>query len=305
MPLLHLPLELLLLTLENLDVPSLATFLATSPSLTNLLTAVSPSLIRRHPTLLHAAASSNYTLLLQHLLTLLPATTLDSRQHTPLYRAAEAGALGSVALLQHTPKPVRKFAVETPLAVAARNGRASVVQLLLLLPTHAACAPRALVAAAGAGHEEIVAMLLGAVNGAERTAALCAASAAGRGKVVQLLLDAGVRAAAADSDGSTPLHHACRGGSAEVLRTLLAREEVREKVDAQDCHGWTALHWAVFKEWEEGREALMSVGADAQVKNDDGLPAGGWEGDEEVAQWESMLLPPTVEMAALRVEIAV
>jgi ankyrin repeat protein len=307
MQLLHLPLELLLLTLENLDVTSLTTFLATSPSLTTLLTAVSPSLIRRHPTLLHSAAAANYPQLLQHLLTLLPATTLDARQHTPLFRAAEAGALDTVALLQHTPEPSRKFAVETPLAVAARNGRLPVVRLLL--STSAACAPRALISAAGAGHKDVVELLLpSVVGGAERTAALCAASSAGHEGVVRFLLSSGVQAARADSDGSTPLHHASRGGSLEVLNVLLERSEVREKIDAQDCHGWTPLHWAVFKEWETGRLALVEAGADAQVRNDDGLPAGGWEGDdEEVARWERMLAPSEGEMQqqVIRVEIAV
>ncbi|KAA8909851.1 ankyrin repeat-containing domain protein [Sphaerosporella brunnea] len=300
MQLLHFPIELVLLTLENLDVSSLATFLASSPSLAKTISSVSPRLITTQPTLLHAAAARNYTTLLQHLLTLLPATTLDSRQHTALYRAAEAGALDAVRLLRFKPEPARRFATETPLSVAARNGRTAVVSLLL--PSNLGAAPWALVAAAAAGNADIAQLLV--PHCYELTPALCAASAAGHVDIIELLLSAGGSADAADIDGSTPLHYACRSGKAGVAQKLLAMQAVRCKVDAQDCHGWTALHWAQFCGEKEVKDMLIAAGADVNVTNDDGRPAGGW-GDEDApdddfSAWERMFVDvPTPRLAVV------
>ncbi|KAI5853607.1 ankyrin repeat-containing domain protein [Tricharina praecox] len=279
--LLSLPLELVLLVLENLDLPSLADFLSISPSLTASITAIAPSLVTKQPTLLHLAASRNHPALLSHLLTLLPATTLDSRKHTPLYRAAESGALATLQLLlsRGTVEPVRRFASETPLTVAARRGHLSAVSLLL--PTSAASIGKALIAASGAGQTSVASLLLSPTPPhSVLSSALCAAAAAGSHEILSLLQSAGAKPGTADADGSTPLHHAARAGRTEIVALLLWGQNV--KLDAQDAHGWTPLHWATFAGFEDVKEMLVVAGADVEVVNDDGVPAGGWPVEQQV-----------------------
>jgi len=297
--LLSLPLELMLLVLENLALPSLADALAVSPHLTAAIMAAAPSLVTKQPTLLHVAAARDHAALLQHLLAILPAATLDARRHTPLYRAAEAGALSSLRLLlaRGTAEPERLFASESPLAVAARRGHLAAVSLLLQ-SSSAPAVGRALVAASGAGHTSVAALLLAhPASRAVLGSALCAAAAAGSHEIIALLRAAGAKPGAPDADGSTPLHHAARAAKADIAALLVAAPGV--KVDAQDVHGWSPLHCAVFADATDVVGVLVAAGADRELLNDHGVPAGGWPQEEPVAAVETPVqtaLPAAVDV---------
>ena len=280
--LLSLPLELVLLVLDNLDLPSLTDFLAASPRLTTDITTIAPSLVTKNPTLLHLAASRDQPTLLTHLLTLLPATAFDVHKKTPLYRAAESGTLATLQLLLSlgTVEPIRFFASESPLTVAARRGHLAAVHTLL--PTSIQSIGKALIAASAAGHTEIAVLLLEHTK--ERSvlsSAICSAAAVGSHEIIALLQFAGAKPGNADADGSTPLHHAARAGRTEILELLIRNGGV--KVDAQDAHGWTALHWGMFGEYKSVVELLIAAGADREITNDDGMPAGGWPEEAEEA----------------------
>lgn len=291
----NLPLELLLLVAEGLDAATLSTFLSTSDVATATLFAAAPSLITRNPTLLHHAAAKNYSHLLPQLLRHIPITTLDPRSFTALYRAAESGSLDTLNLLLHSgaqaqPRAVRGVFLELPLAVAARNGHLSVVKALLSHPsTTPASRWSALVSASSGGHLDVVTLLM-RQRGEPRsvlTTSLCAASAGGHFNVItHLLSHTAVEAHLPDSEGSTPLHHAAKNGRVEVVRMLLGIGRVRRWIDAQDCYGWTALHWAKNTGGKAVADVLVAGGADVEVCNDDGLMAGG-ESEEVSCGWEA------------------
>ncbi|KAF8251687.1 ankyrin [Wilcoxina mikolae CBS 423.85] len=241
--LLHFPLELLLLILENLDTSSLCTLLSSSPSLTTSILLSTPSVLTRRPTLLHHAAKHNYLPLLRTLLPLIPASPKNALNETPLTIAASAGHISAVKLLlPYTPD------VSAALIAAAAAGHTPVVALLLMSPPHAK---------------------------STLTSALCAAAGSGCVATVNLLLLlGGVGAHECDGYGSSPLMWAAKKGRTEVVRMLLGQKGVRRWIDAQDVHGWTAMHWAVFGGWEGVVNVLIAEGADRGVRNDEGWSCG-------------------------------
>lgn len=75
---------------------------------------------------------------------------------------------------------------------------------------------------------------------------------------VRELLEAGADPHQADPDGVTPLMHACRHGSMEIVKALCARGNV----DVQDPSGKTALaHAMLHGQWQHA-EGLLDAGAD-------------------------------------------
>jgi len=109
--------------------------------------------------------------------------------------------------------------------------------------------------------------------------ALCAAAGSGSIATLNLLLLlGGVGAHDCDAYGAAPLLHAAKKGRVEVVRFLLGIQRVRRWIDAQDVHGWTALHWAGFGGNEAIVELLVREGADRGVANDEVVCAGGWGG---------------------------
>ncbi|KAI5821153.1 ankyrin repeat-containing domain protein [Pyronema omphalodes] len=230
--LLNLPLELLLTIVESLDIPSLASLLASSSTLTKTLIECFPSLITRRPALLHAAARNNHIHLLSSLLRLIPATTKNVRRETPLVAAASGGSIAAVKMLA----PLDPSSVSAALIAASSTGQTgTVVHLLDTCYSHSSSTlTKALCAAAGSGDQNTVGMLL--------------------------LVD-GVEPHCCDEYGQTPLQCAAKKGKTEVVRALLSLGKVKRWIDSQDIHGWSALRWAVLGDYFETALLLKQEGA--------------------------------------------
>jgi ankyrin repeat protein len=181
-----------------------------------------------------------------------------------LSRLIEAVVRGDAAevasLLASGEAPNERIAGTTPLAVAARDGRADLVKALLGAgadPNLTGTAPpfggSPLMLAAALGHADAVGLLL--AFGADADAAdadgftpLHLAASRAKSGVVKALLDAGAGVNARTMDGETPLMQACRavfretgpewGGDLETVRLLL---EAGADVGARNNYGETAL----------------------------------------------------------------
>lgn len=87
------------------------------------------------------------------------------------------------------------------------------------------------------------------------------------------LLDAGADVNAVDSDGSTPLHFAAKGGSAEVVRLLL---DAGADVNATNNKSESPLYNAVGNTTQAALEiqrVLLEYGADPNIPAHDGFTA--------------------------------
>jgi ankyrin repeat protein len=197
----------------------------------------------------------------------------------PAIGAALMGDLGALvaAVPELRASGLGGAAFSHPLFLAAQQGHATAVALLLALGGDAS------VAHAGAGASALHAALTAAPaddadeadGGAEAAPAWgrdrAARVKARRAAVLELLLDAGADVAARDaSNGFTPLHVAARHGNACAVRALLARGA---DVDAADRAGETALMWAAHLGKEYAAQALLFCGADATLRDDDGRTA--------------------------------
>ena len=135
----------------------------------------------------------------------------------------------------------------TPLMLAAQNGHADVVEILLELG-----------ASANILDEE------------ERTA-LHHAAKNGEGAVVNALLDAGAPVAAVDAYGQTPLHAAAEAAYEDAARLLLAAGAVPDTPD--HIFDSTPLHLAVRRNRTGMAQLLIESGADIDARNEGGRSA--------------------------------
>jgi ankyrin repeat protein len=101
-----------------------------------------------------------------------------------------------------------------------------------------------------------------------RKTALVAAAGLGQLEAARLLLEAGADPGRADSDGVTPLIVTAMNGELEVLRLLLGRGAAVDA--ATPDNGFTAFHYACFRNQPECAEALARVGCDVGRKDIDG-----------------------------------
>lgn len=62
----------------------------------------------------------------------------------------------------------------------------------------------------------------------------------------------------------TPLHVAVDETDADILKALL-HETRTSQLDSSDGRGFSALHWAVARNWKEGYEMLLTAGASIDV----------------------------------------
>ncbi|XP_048247637.1 myb-like protein X isoform X2 [Haliotis rufescens] len=95
-----------------------------------------------------------------------------------------------------------------------------------------------------------------------------AAARQGHNKVLLLLVDEGADLSLTADDGNNSLHHACRVGHVEIVKTVLAKNTV--DINSRGQGGRTALLWAAG--WGRGAifEMLLQAGADLSAVKDGG-----------------------------------
>ena len=81
--------------------------------------------------------------------------------------------------------------------------------------------------------------------------------------------------AAVQKDGWSPLHYAATGGSAAIVKRLLAKGA---QLEARSPNGTTPLMMAARYGNEEAVDALLAAGADRTLKNDLGMDASAFAG---------------------------
>eukprot|EP00442_Polarella_glacialis_P056390 CAMPEP_0115130154 /NCGR_PEP_ID=MMETSP0227-20121206/52283_1 /TAXON_ID=89957 /ORGANISM="Polarella glacialis, Strain CCMP 1383" /LENGTH=141 /DNA_ID=CAMNT_0002535291 /DNA_START=60 /DNA_END=481 /DNA_ORIENTATION=- len=84
---------------------------------------------------------------------------------------------------------------------------------------------------------------------------------------VRWLFILGANADACDTNGTTCLHVACRGGSLQIVLEFINRDL---PLDATDVAGWTALHVALFMGRRNVAILLMQHGAELSVRTNRG-----------------------------------
>lgn len=65
------------------------------------------------------------------------------------------------------------------------------------------------------------------------------------------------------------LIEAVKKSDIEVLQKLLSENGAAEKINEQDEHGWTALHWAAGAGDRKALQSLLENGADTALRGDD------------------------------------
>lgn len=84
-----------------------------------------------------------------------------------------------------------------------------------------------------------------------------------------LLIDRGVNINLANKEGTTPLMTAVRNGYDDVINKLMEKKEKLE-IDAQDLHGNTALHLAMYRNRVDIAKLLLQSGADPRIADHHG-----------------------------------
>ncbi len=59
-----------------------------------------------------------------------------------------------------------------------------------------------------------------------------------------------------DTDGMTPLHHACKMGLTTVVKLLLTFENAECTLNKKDNKGWTPLVYAIYSQDDGGPEVV-------------------------------------------------
>jgi uncharacterized protein len=186
-----------------------------------------------------------------------------------LIDAAEAGDAAGVVALLEGPQPPPIDAKDTfgctALLRAACAGHQEVVALLLerrsRIETRDNNGWTSLIHSAASGRREVVLLLLGrgadveAKSNIGRTA-LMSAALMGHRDVVALLLDWGARIEVKDNKGWTALIHSAAKGRLEEVALLL---DGGADASVRDIRGQTAEHWATTKEIKAGAAAGEAV----------------------------------------------
>ncbi len=166
---------------------------------------------------------------------------------------------------------------DTPLMIAARNGRTEVVKRLLeggaAVDVRDQEGNTALICACEQGNPEVVGLLLSAkadpnARNKKRITALILAAENGRQETVRLLLHAGADEKAADAQGNNALIISSRRGHAGIVRLLCERSV---DVNARNAKGCTALMSAAKNGNKSVVKALLSRGTDPRIED--------WEGN--------------------------
>lgn len=208
----------------------------------------------------------------------------DSIKRTPLHYAASNATEKVVTLLLNNKANVsaKDFEARTPLFYAARfNG--AIVNLLLEkgadvnvadkngnTPLHFACASMS------SKIGEIVKLMLN--KGAHRTAKNkknqiplhLAVKSDNKAAVASLLKNSFEinQMSMQDEYGKTPVHYA---SNAKILKLLLQQSNIETFINIQDNNGRTPLLGAYFDQDQARIELLLQYGADATIKDNEGL----------------------------------
>lgn len=201
-----------------------------------------------------------------------PAEVTDIKKATGIHLAAYWGLTESIRALYERLKQspeldtgailgVRDVIDRTPLILAAENGQAEVVKLLIDMGVDKEAQDRddrtALHAAAEHGHENVVTLLLelGAnKEGAGDYTPLGAAVSEGHWTVAKLLLENGVNPEGFSGEYcQAALLSASSAGNADMVKQLLDKGANINAVEAD--YGWTALTRAI----EDGNEEVAKV----------------------------------------------
>jgi ankyrin repeat protein len=202
---------------------------------------------------------------------------------TPLGVASELGCTSDVKGLVEAGWDINEldWYRRTPLCIAAEYAQLEVIDLLLELGAdiEIRCGPRnytALMNAARGGHVEIVRRLLqgGALVNAQDAKGVTAIYFAARwdhAEVIELLLEAdGDPNLATIEDMTPPLEVAVVAGAIEAAKVLAWKGANLER---RGAYGWTALHWAAYKNNTGMVRVLAEAGADVDALEVDGKTA--------------------------------
>lgn len=185
--------------------------------------------------------------------------TDPSDGRTLLASAAHAGLVDVAVLLlcRGADPSVNDNQGQTALTLAARQGHAGVLQVLLEWVQEQ-------------GSKSPAAQALLEHVDSEGWTALRSAAWGGHKEAVRLLLEAGAEIDGCDSDGRTALRAAAWGGHEEILLTLLKHGA---EVDRSDREGRTPLIAATYMGHKEAVEILLDAGADLNLADGDGRTA--------------------------------
>ncbi|KAJ5246840.1 ankyrin repeat-containing domain protein [Penicillium chermesinum] len=129
--------------------------------------------------------------------------------------------------------------------------------------------------AAARGNEKVLRVLLLSGNvdinqqDSDKRTPLIYAAMEGRESVLRLLLAHGARIGVSDCDNRSSIHWAVLRRDRKMLQLLLdhrAEHEPDLDIDTHDSHGWTALHMAIDRDFEDGMLLLLNLGADMNAK---------------------------------------
>ena len=206
----------------------------------------------------------------------------DSEGFTPLLRAAQQGHTGVCELLLNKGKADSEDTEnngQTALKLAATNGHASTVAMLLLqgakVDTRDQKGITPFLASAHYGHTAVCELLLetGKVDIEDETplgdTALNIAASNGHVNTLSLLLSKGARGDTRSKDGFTPLLAATHEGHPEVCELLLKSGKV--DINEVTANGSTAMRMAAFNGQIDTLQMLLLKGAKADIGDNNGI----------------------------------
>jgi ankyrin repeat protein len=203
-----------------------------------------------------------------------PVDAVDRNGRAAIHLASQVGNVEIVVkLLSAGADPARPdHADKSAFDYAAAESHPKVItELLRQSPSGTFDDGNALVAAATAGHGEIVEMLLDYGIDHQEVEALLKAADLGFEEIVKILLERGTDLNSVDHDtDKTALHFAAAAGRTSMVKLLLANGS---NVTSRDIQGRTALFLAAERGDEATLKILTEYGAEIEARNDEGKTA--------------------------------